>query len=88
MKHRIILWSLLFTVAFFWLTARAHWSLRELSAPVFRRALQWSEPTPVRGAGLTAEELNSIDIYRAAQPATVYITSTTVRRWYSSGTPS
>jgi S1-C subfamily serine protease len=71
---------LLFTVAFFWLTARAHWSLRELSAPVFRRALQWSEPTPVRGAGLTAEELNSIDIYRAAQPATVYITSTTVRR--------
>jgi len=78
--RRIILWSLLFTVAFFWLTARAHWSLRELSAPVFRRALQWSEPTPVRGAGLTAEELNSIDIYRAAQPATVYITSTTVRR--------
>ena len=82
MKHRILVWSLLFSVALFWLTARAHWSLRELSAPVFRQALKWSEPEPVYGAGLTPEEQNNIDIYRAAQPATVYITSTTVRRGF------
>jgi S1-C subfamily serine protease len=81
-KHRILVWSLLFSVALFWLTARAHWSLRELSAPVFRQALKWSEPEPVYGAGLTPEEQNNIDIYRAAQPATVYITSTTVRRGF------
>jgi S1-C subfamily serine protease len=77
---RVFIWSFFFTAVLFWLTARAHWSLRELSAPVLRRALQWSEPTAVHSAGLTAEEQNSIDIYRAAQPATVYITSTTVSR--------
>jgi S1-C subfamily serine protease len=80
LKHRIVIWSFLFVGLFFWLTARADWRLREVSAPVFRRALQWSEPTAVRGAGLTPEEQNNIDIYRSAQPATVYITSTTVRR--------
>jgi S1-C subfamily serine protease len=80
LKRRIVIWSFLFVGLFFWLTARADWRLHELSAPVFRRALQWSEPTAVRGAGLTPEEQNNIDIYRSAQPATVYITSTTVRR--------
>lgn len=80
MKQRVLLWSLLFAFTFFWLTSNANWSLRELSAPIFRHALQWSEPTAVHSAGLTPEEQNNIDIYKAAQPATVYITSTTVRR--------
>ncbi len=80
MKQRIVIWSFFFAAGFFWLTARAHWSLRELSAPMLRRAAQWSEPASVHGAGLTPDEQNNIDIYRAAQPATVYITSTTVRR--------
>jgi S1-C subfamily serine protease len=79
-KQRVLLWSLLFAFTFFWLTSNANWSLRELSAPIFRHALQWSEPTAVHSAGLTPEEQNNIDIYKAAQPATVYITSTTVRR--------
>jgi S1-C subfamily serine protease len=34
----------------------------------------------VKGAGLTPEEQNNIDIYRSARVATVYITSTAVRR--------
>ena len=80
MKLRVLVYSLLFTALLFWLTARAHWSFRELSAPVLRSALQWSEPGAVHGSGLTPEEQNNIDIYKAAQPATVYITSTTVRR--------
>ena len=79
MKPRLFLLSLLL-VSFFILVTRAHWSLRELSSPFLRHALQWSEPTEVHGAGLTPDEQNNIDIYRAAQPATVYITSTTVRR--------
>jgi len=80
LKPRILLWSILFSATLFWLTARADWRLRTLTAPLFRHALQWSEPAAVHGAGLTPEEQNNIDIYKSGQPATVYITSTTVRR--------
>jgi S1-C subfamily serine protease len=80
LKPRILFWSVLFSAALFWLTSRAEWNLRALTAPVLRHALQWSEPTSVHSAGLTPEEQNNIDIYKTAQPATVYITSTTVRR--------
>jgi S1-C subfamily serine protease len=47
---------------------------------MFRGASAWSDPVPVRGAGLTAEEQNNIDVYKYARLATVYITSTAVRR--------
>lgn len=67
-------------LAFIWLTSQAHWNVRELTAPMFRAALKWSDPGVVRGAGLTADEQNNIDIYRSARLATVYITSTAVRR--------
>jgi S1-C subfamily serine protease len=80
LKHRVLLWSFLFTGALLWLTAGSRWNLRQMSAPVLRQALRWSEPTSVHSAGLTPEEQNNIDIYKTAQPATVYITSTTVRR--------
>jgi S1-C subfamily serine protease len=80
LKLRILVWSFLFSATLFWLTSRAEWSLGKLTAPVFRQALQWSEPASVHGAGLTPEEQNNIDIYKTGQPATVYITSTTVRR--------
>ncbi len=43
------------------------------------RAL-FSDSTVVHGAGLGSDELNNIDIYKAASKATVYITSTTVQR--------
>ena len=79
MRPRLLLWSL-FLVTVFWFATRAHWSLHEFSSPFMRHALQWSEPTSVHSAGLTPDEQNNIDIYHAAQPATVYITSTTVRR--------
>jgi S1-C subfamily serine protease len=70
----------LFSATLFWLTAGADWSLKTLPAPFLRHTLQWSEPAAVHGAGLTPEEQNNIDIYKTGQPATVYITSTTVRR--------
>ncbi len=80
MRSRTFLIALLITFAFFWLTSRASWSVRDLAAPVFRSARNWSEPAGVRGAGLTVDEQNNIDIYKAARLATVYITSTAVRR--------
>jgi S1-C subfamily serine protease len=80
MKLRVFLLSFLITIGFVWLTSRANWSLRSLGAPLSRSVLKWSEPAKARGAGLTAEEQNNIDIYKSARLATVYITSTAVRR--------
>lgn len=84
MKLRVVFWAFLFSFAFLWFTSRGHWKLSSITAPIFREALRWSEPTSVHGSGLTPEEQNNIDIYRNGQPATVYITSTAVRRdfWY------
>jgi S1-C subfamily serine protease len=70
------LWALALSAVFFWLTASAHWNLRSLSKSGFA----WTDPTPVHSAGLTPDEQNNIDIYKSSQVATVYITSTTVRR--------
>lgn len=80
MKLRIFLLTFLSTLALIWLTSRANWSVRGLVGPLSRTALKWSEPAEAHGAGLTAEEQNNIDIYKAARLATVYITSTAVRR--------
>jgi S1-C subfamily serine protease len=80
MRARIFLWSAVLLLCFWWLTARADWSVRSLSAPLFRSGLKWSEPETVQGAGLGADEQNNIDIYKRARLATVYVTSTTVRR--------
>ena len=79
MRGRAVLFSFAITFAFLWLTARAHWNVRELAGPLFRAGLKWSD-TPVHGAGISAEEQNNIDVYKNARQATVYITSTTVRR--------
>jgi S1-C subfamily serine protease len=80
MRARAFLLAILITFGFVWLTSRANWNLRNLASPLFRAGLKWSDPLPVRGAGLTADEQNNIDIYKEARLATVYITSTTVRR--------
>jgi S1-C subfamily serine protease len=80
MRLRTLLLAFLITFTFVWLTSRASWDLRNLAAPMLRGALNWSGPETVRGAGLTPDEQNNIDIYKAARLATVYITSTAVRR--------
>ncbi len=83
MRVRVLIYALAIVAAFLWLTSHAHWHLRQLSAPLFKAGLQWSEPQTVHGAGLQPEEQNNIDIYRMAKQATVYITSTTVRQnWF------
>ncbi len=83
MRPRTIVWALAITLCFVWLTSRADWTVRSLTAPLFRAGLKWSEPQAVHGAGLEPDEQNNIDIYNVAKRATVYITSTTVRRdWF------
>ncbi|MDX2151117.1 MAG: trypsin-like peptidase domain-containing protein [Bryobacteraceae bacterium] len=51
--------------------------------PIKRNVPVWSGPDVARSAGLSTDELNNIDIYRAAHEATVNITSTVLRRgWF------
>lgn len=80
MRARTLLLALVIAFGFFWLTSRANWSIREAALPLFHAGLKLPEQLAVHGAGLTPEEQNNIDIYKAARLATVYITSTTVRR--------
>jgi S1-C subfamily serine protease len=77
---RIVLLVALLCGSFLWITSKAEWSLRSLTAPFLRRAADWSEPAQVRGAGLDSDELNNINIYKRGRLSTVYITSTTVQR--------
>lgn len=80
MRSRSFLLAVFLTFSFVWLTSRANWNVRDLTAPLLRRASTWSNPERVHGAGLTPDEQNNIDVYRYARQATVYITSTAVRR--------
>jgi S1-C subfamily serine protease len=80
MRSRSLLWAVCLTLGFVWLTSRASWNLHTLTAPFFRAGLKWSDPATVHSAGLGPDEQNNIDIYRLAKLATVYVTSTTVRR--------
>ncbi len=80
MRGRTVLLAFVFTFGFLWLTSKADWSVRKVAAPLFRAGLKWSEPVEVHSAGVSVEEENNIDIYKTARLATVYITSTTVRR--------
>ena len=77
---RIFLVAFLLGMGFVWLTSRANWSLQSLASPFLRRAAVWSSPQPVKGSGLSPDELNNIEIYKRSRLATVYITSTTVQR--------
>lgn len=54
--------------------------LLDVFRPLVRRSAVWSDPIRVHGAGVSADEQNNIDIYKNARQATVYITSTVVRR--------
>jgi S1-C subfamily serine protease len=45
----------------------------------------WTGPTVTRSAGLGADELNNIDIYKMASPSVAYITSTVYRQTFFYG---
>ena len=65
---------------FVWLTSRATWNVQTTRVPFFGGDLLKTESGVVRGAGLSPDEQNNIEIYKSAKLATVYITSTAVRR--------
>jgi S1-C subfamily serine protease len=78
---RTLFWASAILFGFVWVTSHSNWNVKKLTAPIARTGASWSAPVAVHGAAaLTPDEQNNIDIYKAARVATVYITSTTVRR--------
>jgi S1-C subfamily serine protease len=61
-------------------TSKSNFGLRRIIQPVSGNSPLWSGPATVRSAGLQPDELNNIDVYKSAKPATVYITSTVYQR--------
>lgn len=83
MKTRVLLLSAFFVVGFVLVTNRG------VFVPLRDQAIAWTEPDQARTAGLSADELNNIDIYKRARLATVHITSTVLRRgWFMEVIPS
>jgi len=92
MKIRILTLAAVIVGGFVLATSVAKWNPRnlfrstgdsEIAAPL------WSGPAVTQGAGLSADETNNVEIYKMAHPATVFITSTTLRQdWFLQVYPS
>jgi S1-C subfamily serine protease len=81
MKMRIVLITALLVGGFLAVTSKTKWGQRRIIDPISSASGRvWSASTVARGAGLSSDELNNIDIYKASHLATVNITSTVYRR--------
>jgi S1-C subfamily serine protease len=80
MRFRALLLTAALVGGFVYLTTRSQGGLSRVMRPVKGITQMWSDPDPVRTAGLSADEVNNIDIYKMARQATVNITSTVYRR--------
>ena len=80
MRFRILIITAFLVGGFLIVTSRTDWGRRRLAQPIASGSRIWSGPVTARGAGLSADELNNIDIYKSAHLATVNITSTVYRR--------
>src|SRR5580704_4836623 len=80
MRLRVFVITALLVSGFLLVTNKTDWGRRRILDPVGSSGPLWSGPSTARGAGLTSDELNNIDIYKTAHLATVNITSTTYRR--------
>ena len=80
MRFRILIITAFLVGGFLIVTSRTDWGKRRLGQPLADGSRIWSGPLTARGAGLSSDEMNNIDIYKAAHLATVNITSTVYRR--------
>lgn len=80
MNSRTWLIAAVLMFGFVWLTSHPNWGTQNSSTALSRTNLDKANPNVVRSATLSADEQNNIDIYKFAKLATVYITSTAVRR--------
>jgi S1-C subfamily serine protease len=70
MRFRTLFIALVLVGAFVYMTTTPNSPLRRYSGPL------WSGPTVAHSAGLGGDELNNIEIYKAAKDSVAYITST------------
>jgi len=77
---RIFLLTLLLVGGFLYITSRSDWGQRRIIRPIAGASPLWSGPNVAHSAGLSPDELNSIEIYKMANLATVNITSTVYRQ--------
>ncbi|MBI4909345.1 MAG: trypsin-like peptidase domain-containing protein [Acidobacteria bacterium] len=88
MKFRTVLLTLLLAGGFVWVTTTRKWDPPSFLRPAGHSGQIWSEPQVARGAGLSSDEVNNIDIYKVAHSATVNISSTVYRRgWFGQIVP-
>jgi S1-C subfamily serine protease len=89
MRFRAILFAVLLVGAFAFVTSRGNFHFGQMLKPVTAVGRLWSSPDAARTAGLSSDEVNNIEIYKAARNATVNITSTVYRRtWFMDVYPS
>ncbi len=83
MRTRILLLAVILIAAFVLITSRGNWNVSNLVGSAGADGRLWSGPSTIHSAGLTADELNNIEIYKTGRQATVYITSTVYRQdWF------
>lgn len=89
MKTRIAILAAVLVGAFVFATSLRQQTFARLfglapaSAPEATSVSLWSEPPTVRGAGLSQDEVNNIEIYKRNKEATVNITSIVYRQnWF------
>jgi S1-C subfamily serine protease len=81
MRLRILFITVLLVGGFLYITSKTDWGRHRILQPISNATGPiWSGPSTVRGASLSPDEMNNIDIYRMAHLATVNITSTVYRR--------
>jgi len=80
MRFRILFITALLVGGFLYITSKTGWAPSRIFHSGTNTGQFWSGPTVARGAGLTSDEMNNIEIYKAAHLATVNITSTVYRR--------
>ena len=77
MKLRTFLIALVLVGGFVYLTSRQNSPVRNLWTD---RGVAWTGPSVAYSAGLSPDETNNIDIYKASKESVVYITSTVYQR--------
>ena len=76
MRFRTLFIALALVGAFVYITTAPNSPLRRYQGPL------WSGPTVAHSAGLGGDELNNIDIYKAAKNSVAYITSTVYQQTF------
>ena len=91
MKLRVLAAVAVLVGGFIYATSVGNWNPRSLFSSTGNSVGSplWSGPAVTQGAGLSTDEVNNVDIYKMAHPATVFITSTTLRQdWFLQVYPS